>query len=274
MAKELPYFKFYVNEWITGDITLENYYTQGVFISLCAFYWSKDCSVTMETARKRFRNDTDIITELVDLGIVKEIDGYCVINFLDEQQESKAVQKITARENGLKGGRPKKTEEKPNGLFLDNLNESEPVTETKANVNPNKTNIKESKGKERKEESPIPPADIFHHSEIVEFVNKTFDKSFTDRNLPRLNRDLINDLILAHGYSKEQVLTAWGNIVKDKFHKEKSFNIVTFNYLSETKTIERYLFWKNENHSPALVAARQTHLNSGDGIDFSTQSAK
>lgn len=39
MAKDLPYFKFIVNEWITGDITLEDLNVQGLFINLCAWYW-------------------------------------------------------------------------------------------------------------------------------------------------------------------------------------------------------------------------------------------
>lgn len=104
----------------------------------------------------------------------------------------------------------------------------------------------ETEGRKEEEVPPIPDPEIFHHSEIVQFVNKTFDKDFIDRNLTRLCRDCINDLITVHDYTKEQILTAWGNIKKDQFQVDKKFNIVTFNYLAETKTIERYLFWKNE----------------------------
>lgn len=264
MAKELPYFKFVVNEWITGDITLEDYHTQGVFISICAYYWSKDCEVTMETVRKRFRSESETISNLISSNILKDEDGFCVINFLDEQKESKEVQKIVNRENGAKGGRPKKTEQKPNGLFFANRNE----TETKANENRNITNIEERKGKERKEEDipPTPDLEIFNHSEIVSFVNQTFKKNFTDRNLTRFDRDIINDLIRVHGYSKEQVFIAWRNAAKDSFHIEKGYNVITFKYLSETKTIERYVFWKPEStgqmqNSPQVFNRKSLRLD-------------
>jgi hypothetical protein len=89
--------------------------------------------------------------------------------------------------------------------------------------------------------------EIFTPFEIVDFVNKTFGKDFTERQLPRFDRDLINNLITVNGYSKQKILSAWKNIPKDQFHISKKFNAVTFRYLSETKTIERYLFWKDEN---------------------------
>lgn len=91
--------------------------------------------------------------------------------------------------------------------------------------------------------------EIFTPFEIVDFVNKTFGKQFTERQLPRFDRDLINDLIRVHGYEKKQILSSWFNITKDPFHTSKKFNVVTFRYLSETKTIERYLFWKDENET-------------------------
>ena len=52
--KELPYFKFYCNEWITGNITFLDYETQGLFINLCAFYWSKNGSLKLNHAKLKF----------------------------------------------------------------------------------------------------------------------------------------------------------------------------------------------------------------------------
>lgn len=140
MGKEIPYFKFYINEWINGDITLEEIEIQGVFINVCCYYWSKDCDINIINLKKKFRQYQDQIDYLIQLDILKIKSDKIIIEFLDEQFNSKEVQKITNRKNGLLGGRPKKeTEEKPNGLFLE--------TETKAKQNQNITNIKERKEK-------------------------------------------------------------------------------------------------------------------------------
>jgi hypothetical protein len=139
MAKEIPYFKFYISEWLNGDITLETNECQGLFINACAYYWQKDGQLTLTVLLKRFRGFEDQINILIGSNLIKLIGENISISFLDEQMGSKEVQKITNRKNGSKGGRPKKvkTEIKPTGLFSE--------TETKANDNPNITNIEESK---------------------------------------------------------------------------------------------------------------------------------
>lgn len=130
MSKELPYFKFYVNEWITGDITLEDYEIQGIFINICAYYWSKECVCTFVQLNKRFRDVSDYQFQiLIDNNIMKIVDGNVIINFLDEQNGDRKLKSATNSNNGSKGGRPlKKTENKPN--------EKRNETETKPKINP------------------------------------------------------------------------------------------------------------------------------------------
>lgn len=69
MARDLPYFKFYVSEWNDGSITLEDFHTQGLFINICSFYWSRECVVTKEQLYKKFKGD-DAIDDLFSLGII------------------------------------------------------------------------------------------------------------------------------------------------------------------------------------------------------------
>jgi len=166
MAKELPYFKFYINDWFNGDITLETFDTQGFFINVCSYYWSKDCDLTFVNLLKKFRDNEEKVNTLINCGVIKIEKDFVIINFLNEQLQSKEVQTITNRKNGLLGGRPKKelTQNKPNGLIFANRNESESITETKANDNPNETNIKESKVNESK----VKETDI---SNILSFFN-------------------------------------------------------------------------------------------------------
>ena len=91
MAKDLPYFKFFCSEWSDGDITLESYEFQGVFINICSYYWSNECNVKYKKLLKKFRGFEDIISNLMDENIFKlnEDDTIC-ISFLDEQQNERS----------------------------------------------------------------------------------------------------------------------------------------------------------------------------------------
>ena len=87
MAKELPYFRFTSAEWLQGDISLEATYMKGVYIDICAYYWFRDCSLTLEMLKKKYSSDIDAIINLINLGILKSNEDSDVIsiNFLDEQ---------------------------------------------------------------------------------------------------------------------------------------------------------------------------------------------
>ena len=60
MAKELPFFKFNVSEWLTGNISYESYEIQGVFIKVCCEYWNRGNKLTIQEAKKRTRTDKQI----------------------------------------------------------------------------------------------------------------------------------------------------------------------------------------------------------------------
>jgi len=151
MSKRLPYFKFYVNEWLTGDITLEDENVQGVFTNVCAFYWSKECDVEIDLFMKRFKKNKTEIDTLIKSNIIKIKNKKIRINFLDEQNGDRNTQKEVNKSNGKKGGRPnkitiKKTENKPNGL----LKETESDNLHNPTHNRNITNIEERREEERR----------------------------------------------------------------------------------------------------------------------------
>lgn len=89
MAKELPYFKFFVSEWNDGDITLESFHIQGLFINVCSYYWSKECDLDLETLNKKFRHNVKDIQELIETDLVKITNDKISIDFLDEQQQER-----------------------------------------------------------------------------------------------------------------------------------------------------------------------------------------
>ena len=108
MAKELPYFKFVPSEWITGNITLCSMEAQGLFINLCAFYWIKDCSISISNAKQRFSNCFDLLSELKANEIINISDDEKItIKFLDEQMEKFSDISIKRSESGKLKGKAK-----------------------------------------------------------------------------------------------------------------------------------------------------------------------
>lgn len=111
MAKQLPYFKFFVSEWSDGDITIEDYNIQGLFINICSYYWSKECELSTKVLYKRFKHSKDEIDYLIAEEHLKALDGFIVINFLDEQKrERNAVRQ--SKVNGGKAAQKKRRENK------------------------------------------------------------------------------------------------------------------------------------------------------------------
>jgi hypothetical protein len=232
MAKELPYFKFYIGDWINGDITLESYEIQGLFINICSYYWSKDCDLSMINLSKKFRNDKDGISQLIESKIIKVIDSNVSISFLNEQYQSKEVQKITNKINGLKGGRPKKeeTENKPNGLNFANRNE----TETKPNDNPNETNRKESK--EDKNNNTPDKSGSIDYQKFIDIFNR-----FGSRNFRVTDKVKISLKARLKDYSKDQIIKAIELAHKDQFHIDSGFKHLTPEFILRPDKLEKFL---------------------------------
>lgn len=101
MAEDLPYFKFFVSEWNDGDVALEDYEVQGLFINLCSYYWSNECYLLFSKAEKKFKDaPEDLWQTLIENKLIKEVDKYLVISFLDEQKEER---KQTSKRNSDAG---------------------------------------------------------------------------------------------------------------------------------------------------------------------------
>lgn len=110
MSRELPYFKFFTGEWLSGDITLLDYELQGVFINLCAYYWHRDCEVTLKQAYRKFSEDhiRELLDEdLISVDYLDDPESLLTINFLDEQFDEMKTRKKILSEAGKKGAKRK-----------------------------------------------------------------------------------------------------------------------------------------------------------------------
>ena len=149
MAKEIPYFKFFTGEWANGDITAENYKTQGVFINICAIYWTKEGKVTELFIRKKIK-DNKSINELINSEIIKVENDSILISFLDEQLiETEAIRKQNSnagKKSALKRALNKKATHVEQPLDLRST-ESQPLREEKRREEKKREDNKEKTAK-------------------------------------------------------------------------------------------------------------------------------
>jgi hypothetical protein len=148
--KELPYFKFNCSEWMHGDITLEDFQVQGVFINICAYYWFKSGCLKTSEIKPRLKCKQATIDLLLENGHLKEVfagengtESFIKISFLDQQfAERGHISKINS-ENAKKGGAPKGNS---NAKKQENNNQSVELKQPKT------TNIEEEKNKKENRE--------------------------------------------------------------------------------------------------------------------------
>ena len=109
MSKELPYFRFTVQDWQNGKISLETYELQGLFISICGYYWINDCSITLAMLQKKFRDAKKLIDELIKLDIIKHQNRHdkIEIEFLNIQYDLLSEKRKLRQIAGSKGGNAK-----------------------------------------------------------------------------------------------------------------------------------------------------------------------
>jgi hypothetical protein len=140
MAKDLPYFKFITAEWLTGNIAHEPFEVQGLFINICALYWQRNGVLEKDDVVLRFKKKN--LIDKLSGRFFFESGRFIRIAFLDEQLTDRQSLSETNKNNGQKGGRPKKTETK---------------ADTKANeTNKEKRREEKEKNKKREEEMVFP----------------------------------------------------------------------------------------------------------------------
>lgn len=104
MAKELPYFKFEPSEWENGNIQICSREDKGLYIDLCALYWSRIGDVPFKLAvQKLCGGNATAFDSLIDSQIFRIIDGMIYIEFLDLQLQEFENLSIQNKENALKG---------------------------------------------------------------------------------------------------------------------------------------------------------------------------
>lgn len=207
MAKNFPYFKFIVTEWMTGDIVYEPFNVQGLFINVCALYWQRDGILMIEDINKRFKNPPEL-AELTDRFFPVK-DGFISIAFLDEQlTEANHISKINSL-NGSLGGRPKGhkiLEKKPTA----NRPQSEPKAKKSKEEKEEELNKNKNKTKECVREN------VFLHRTEMETLQRSYSVEDINWMLDKLSSyKLSSGRIYRSDYG---AITNW---VVDRLKEEK-----------------------------------------------------
>jgi hypothetical protein len=196
MAKDLPYFKFFCSEWSDGDITLESYEVQGVFINVCSYYWSNECKVEYKKLLKKFRGFEKIISNLMDENIFKlnEDDTIC-ISFLDEQQNERSEKSKMKSKGGRASAEARKL--KKQQTVNTTLTESEHV------LNSCLTEVQVSKEEEIKEDKIVLKENPNKFKEVL----KKFDESNFENTERTLKTNKENIRIKLEEFLEVEMLT-------------------------------------------------------------------
>ncbi len=148
MAKELPYFKFNPSEWISGNITLEDFYTQGVFVNICALYWFKSGCLKTSEIKPRLKCKQSAIDELLEKSIIKTHGEFVIIDFLLEQLDERGLNSKKNSLNGSSGGAP---------IGNKNAQKNKPPLDLEQ---PQTSNIEKNKNKNKNREESIAIANL------------------------------------------------------------------------------------------------------------------
>ena len=103
MSKRLPYYQSEPAEYLAGDIMFCSYGAQGVFTIIRALYWQKDCTLTLDQAKRRITNADSYFAELINEKIIKINGDNISITFLDNQFINASKKSTINSSNGKKG---------------------------------------------------------------------------------------------------------------------------------------------------------------------------
>lgn len=192
--EKMQWFKFSISEWKMGKIQRCKPEAKSAFMELCCLYWINETKLSIEDAI--IECDEDNYQNLLSKKVIKEVDGYVKIYFLDEQFENVLDKSEKARES------VKKRWLKRNATVLESNYESD-------------TNVLPSNYESNTEENRI--------EKKIEEKNNIKDRktSFAISLEPYLelyNREMLNNFYMywtEHGEKDKKM----------RFEKERSFDV-------------------------------------------------
>lgn len=117
MSKDLPFFKFFIADWMLGRIQRLDLKTKGGFTDLICMYWHNGCQYLIEDAKTDI--GADVVKILINAKIIKKNGEYLVIDFLDLQLAECEEISVKRSKAGSKGGKAKAKQVLPIGKQIE-----------------------------------------------------------------------------------------------------------------------------------------------------------
>lgn len=263
MAKDLPYFKFYCSEWSDGDISLEDMNIQGLFINVCAYYWSNECNLTLTKCKKKFKQvsekDFDI---LIESGILKvDNKDNLIINFLNEQineYADVAVKRSIAGKASAEKRRIEKLE------IEQSNNNSTSVEQVLDSCSTQSQLLREEKIREDKIREYITPTSVgakeplnLDFEKLKEFWNNKTENTAVPKIqiFSKQRKSKIKKLVVEHG--KDSIIKAINNLFESDFCTGKNGNWkADFDFLCQQSSFVKLIEGSYSN-----IPTIQTQIN-------------
>jgi uncharacterized phage protein (TIGR02220 family) len=202
--KELPYFKFYVGEWIAGDIQKCSLEVQGVFVNLAALIWHNGGPVPMDPdgLARMLRTDKQCLSNALSVleryKIIALNDDTISIKFLEEQQRDFIESHEKRVAAGRKGGSVRIVDRFKKVGFKQCLsNDQEEPEQSQAIKSNNKSNNKKK---------------IIY---IVEYLNKQAGTNYKTNSKPTISKI---DARLNEGWTVQDFETVISSKVVEWLH--------------------------------------------------------
>lgn len=224
MAKELPYFKFYISEWLMGDITLQSQTAQGVFINVCAYYWQRGCDTTLANVKQRLSAHITDVETLVQVGIIKHdsTTDKISINFLNEQYLELLDLHQKRSESGRKGGEAS-------------------VKQRSGNAQPSIKHLDKDKDKDIN----------IRFANFISWFNTKTKRNF--KGIEKIKKSF--GARLKDGYTPHQFEVALNNMLADTYHIETEFKYITPEFLLRQDKLDKFL---NMGEKKEFVEKKET----------------
>lgn len=201
---------------------------QGVFINVAAYYWQRECDLTLTSLKQRLSNASPTLMKLIEVGIIKHNVGTdkVSIKFLDEQWDELAALHEVRVNAGRKGGKAKL---KP--------------TLSKAKADPKHIDKDKEEDKDIKSTS-----DLSLFERYVMFINKTLGKNF--RGNKKIKASF--DARIKEGYRTEDFKKAIIAGRDDSFHKENQYKYLTPEFFTRADKLDMFSNRAPSTHAPAV----------------------
>lgn len=193
MKKRLPYFQFEPNKWENGNIQMCSREVKGLFIDLCAIYWSRLGDLPEKLViQKLCGGNATALKPLYDENVIDLIDGYISIDFLNEQlnyfKDISDQNKKNARIGWEKRRKNKSSARNATALKPQSENDATRVEKSRVEKSRVEKNREEKRRKENTLLTEIKISDLedfeFEYFEISKAFQNLFIKNLEEKGAP------------------------------------------------------------------------------------------